>query len=276
MPKLTAYQEATKFDNGNDIFIKDGQNGTKKITAQNAAYALAGLISPENRRNIYRGKSLGTSVSSEQWSAISGGTFDDMFIGDYWTLNGRVYRIADMDYWYGSGSDNFKKHHLVMVPDASMGEHPMNSSSTTAGAYLLSEMYTKHLPTVKTTIKKDFGAEHVLSHMEYFHNGIADGHASTGAIVSSDVELMNEVMVCGCHHYTQASHGTTIPNNATYDQTQLALFRLNPKKIITRYTYWLRDVVSSKEFTAIYSVGNITRLSASSNAEIRPSFLIGV
>ena len=33
--------------------------------------------------SIYRGKNLGTSVSSAQYAEISAGTFKDLFIGDY-------------------------------------------------------------------------------------------------------------------------------------------------------------------------------------------------
>jgi len=33
--------------------------------------------------SIYRGISLGTSVTTAQWNAIAAGTFEDMYIGDY-------------------------------------------------------------------------------------------------------------------------------------------------------------------------------------------------
>ena len=42
MSKLIDYPAATRFDSG-DILIKDGMNGTKKITAKNAAIDLAGM-----------------------------------------------------------------------------------------------------------------------------------------------------------------------------------------------------------------------------------------
>ena len=35
--------------------------------------------------SIYRGKNLGADVTDEQWAAIKAGTFDDLFIGDYWS-----------------------------------------------------------------------------------------------------------------------------------------------------------------------------------------------
>ena len=82
--------------------------------------------------SIYRGKSLGTSVTADQYSQISAGTFNDMFIGDYWTISSKVYRIAAFDYWYNVGSTACTTHHVVLVPDASLTTSPMNSTNTTA------------------------------------------------------------------------------------------------------------------------------------------------
>lgn len=49
---------------------------------------------------VYRGKALGTSVTSEQWAAIKAGTFKDLYLGDYWSIGGVDYIIAAFDYWY--------------------------------------------------------------------------------------------------------------------------------------------------------------------------------
>ena len=46
---------------------------------------------------IYRGKYLGDTVTAEQAAAIADGSFEDLFIGDYWTMGGVNYRIADFD-----------------------------------------------------------------------------------------------------------------------------------------------------------------------------------
>ena len=66
--------------------------------------------------SIYRGKSLGTSVSDAQWASIQAGTFDDMFIGDYWTINNVRWVIAHFDYYYNIGDTNFGTHHVCVVP----------------------------------------------------------------------------------------------------------------------------------------------------------------
>ena len=60
---------------------------------------------------IYRGKYLGTSVTTTQYAAISSGTFDDLYIGDYWTIGGVNYRIAAFDYYWNCGDNATPPHH---------------------------------------------------------------------------------------------------------------------------------------------------------------------
>lgn len=53
-------------------------------------------LSPEMHRNIFRGKSLGESITAEQLEVIRDGSFRDLYVGDYWEINGTKYRIADI------------------------------------------------------------------------------------------------------------------------------------------------------------------------------------
>ncbi len=274
MAKLTEYTAATRFDSG-DILIKDGTNGTKKITAANAAVEFAGLVSAINHRNVYRGKNLGTSITAAQKTAISSGTFDDLFIGDYWTINGTRYDIADMDYWYNTGDDPaFTKPHLVMIPHSQLYTAKMNETNTTEGGYVGSQMYTEGLSQAKTKIGTDFGTM-LLSHREYLVNGVTDGHPSAAAWYDSSVELMNEIMVYGCPVRSPSDNGSEIYTLSTVDKTQLAIFRLNPKDINNRQAIWLRDVVSSASFANVSTSGSAGDASASRTGGVRPVFPIG-
>lgn len=273
MGKLTSYAAVTEFDSG-DILIKDGTGGTKKITVENAAAAFAGLVSADQRRNVYRGKSLGSSVSDVQKKAIQNGTFDGMFIGDYWTIGSVNYRIADMDYWYNCGDTAFTKHHLVLVPDTSLYVAQMNETNITTGGYVGSKMYTDNLADAKTKIQSAFGSL-LLTHREYLVNAVTDGRPSGGAWFDSSVELMNEIMVYGTHVYAPMNNGTTIPNKYTIDKQQLSLFRLNPKMLNRRYTFWLRDVVSASDFACVSNGGYANYGGASYSLGVRPVFPIG-
>ena len=166
-----------------------------------------------SHNGIYRGKSLGSSVTQAQWNAISAGTFDDLYIGDYWTIGGVNWRIAAFDYYYNTGDTAFTKHHAVIVPDTSLYTHVMNDTNITTGAYVGSKMYTEGLEQAKTTISNAFGSSHVLSHRIYLSNATSNGKASAGAWTDSTVDLMCEHMVYGCGIFSPVSDGSIIPNN---------------------------------------------------------------
>ena len=277
MAKLTEYSESTRFD-ANDILIKDGTGGTKKIKVENAAVEFAGLVSAKQHRNIWRGKNLGTSVSSEQKAAIKNGSFDDLYIGDYWVINGITWRIADMDYFLHCGDTDFTQHHLVIVPDTNLvsgEEAKMNDSNTTEGGYVLSKMYTDVMPTVKEKVTAAF-QDMVLKHRECLVNAVTDGHPSAASWFDSTVELMNEIMVYGCPIYTPKNDGKTIPLLYTVANSQFSMFRLNPEMIKRRINYWLRDVVSATGFANVDINGDALCSGASSPAlGVRPEFIIG-
>lgn len=238
--------------------------------------ALSGIsvISPETHRNVFRGKNLGSSVTTEQKEAISSGTFDDLFVGDYWTIGGIDYIIADMDYWYLTGDIPFSKHHLVMTTKTLMYNHVMNDTDTTVGGYVGSKMYTTGLNQAKTTIQTAFG-ELLLTHREYLTNAVSSGYPSGAAWFDSNIELMNEIMVYGSYIYTPAATGSTKPEIHTIDKQQLALFNLDPKMINNREIIWLRDVVSSVDFARVYYYGLAHFKNATRSYGVRPVFAIG-
>lgn len=273
MAKLIDYAADTRF-NSDDILIKDGSNGTKKILVANAAVEFAGLVSTINRRNVYRGKNLGTAVTAAQKAAIQAGTFDDLFIGDYWVINGINWVIADMDYWYNCGNTPFTNHHLVIVPNTSLYNATMNETNTTQGGYVGSLMYTANLDQAKTIISTAFG-DMLLTHKEYLINAVTNGYPSAGAWFDSTVELMNEIMVYGSYIYTPAGDGTTMVTRYTINKQQLSLFRLNPRAINNRVSIWLRDVVSSSHFAYVYYDGGAYYNYASNSGGVRPAFAIG-
>ena len=225
---------------------------------------------------IYRGKYLGSSVTETQWDAISAGTFDDLYIGDYWTIGGVNWRIAAFDYYYNCGDTNFTKHHAVIVPDTVLYTHAMNDTNITTGAYVGSKMYTEGLEQAKTTISNAFGSSHVLSHRIYLSNATSNGCASVGAWADSTVDLMCEHMVYGSGIFSPVSDGSTVPNNYRVEKSQLPLFAHNPRMIGIRSAWWLRDVITSAYFAYVGAYGGAGYHGASSAYGVRPAFCIGV
>lgn len=280
--KVTELSSITTPGDSHVIPIHDG-TGLKKITFANfKAKAVEGTeakIAPLLFNNagahnaIYRGKSLGSSVTTAQYSAISAGTFDDMYIGDYWTIGGVNYRIAAFDYYLNCGDTSCTKHHVVLVPDTCLYNHVMNDTNITTGAYVGSKMYTEGLEQAKTTIKAAFSG-HVLSKRIYLSNATANGKASAGAWCDSEVDLMCEHMVYGNGVFSPVSDGTTVPNNYRVEKSQLPLFQHEPSRICNRASWWLRDVISASFFAFVLFSGAAAYNNASYSSGVRPAFCI--
>ena len=254
-----------------------GINSQKVGTVGKSIFASDSALGNENagfHNSIYRGKKLGTSVTAAQYAEISAGTFKDMFIGDYWEINSVIWRIAAFDYWLHDGDTECTTHHVVIVPDGTLGSAKMNNSNTTAGGYVGSDIYTgansnTGLSGAKTTINNAFGSAHILSHRELLTNAISGEKASGWAWYDSTVDLMNELMVYGCHAWGSA------PNYETgIDKSQLPLFALEPSRITNRSNWWLRDVASSAAFADVGSYGYADAYGAGASYGVRPAFAI--
>lgn len=262
------------------MLIHDG-NGVKVITVENLHKGLQTDI--DSVRNvladgaaahncIYRGKNLGTSVTAEQYAAISSGKFTDLYIGDYWVIKGVTYRIAAFDYYYNCGDTNFTKHHVVIVPDTSLYKAQMNTSNVTTGGYTGSAMYKSNLAQAKTTIKAAFGSAHVLTKRELMTNAVNGNTPSGWAWFDSDVELMNEVQAYGSVAW--GAHDGNGYNVASGDG-QFPLFMFDRTKLHNREDYWLRDVASAPYFSRVNNYGNADISAASISIGVRPAFCIG-
>lgn len=223
---------------------------------------------------VYRGKALGTSVTSEQWAAIKAGTFKDLFLGDYWTIGGVDYIIAAFDYWLSTGDTLCTKHHVVVIPHDQLYTYKFNPTNTTEGGYVGSDLYKNGLTQAKQMITAAFGSAHILSHRECLVNAVTNGKPTGTDWYDSTVELMNENMVYGGRQFSPMPDGATDPwstcRNYTIDKSQLPLFRLAPWLIGNGQYYWLRDVVSVTNFANVLGYSLASCLSASNAYGVRP------
>lgn len=223
---------------------------------------------------VYRGKALGSAVTDAQWAAIAAGTFDDLYIGDYWVKDGIHYRLGAFDYFLHAGDSELKTHHVVIVPDECLYTTKMNSTNTTEGGYVGSEMYKTGLDAAKNTIKGAF-EDHLLKYRLRLSNAVTNGRTSDTAFVDAEVCLLNEQMVYGGSIFMPTSDGTNVPMNHREGKSQLPLFNHDPICICNRSTWFLQDVTSGNSFSCVggdgaagYSFANIVR-------GVRPYFLIG-
>ena len=260
------------------------------LNATDAEFQNAGF-----HNSIYREKNITSYLSDGSlWTRISSGKFDDLFIGDYFnvTLNGTnvLMRVACCNPFKGFGtlSTAVSTNHIMIIPDVSLENAPMNASGGTAGGYVNSDMCKTTLPKWVGYLETALGAAHVLSTTELLTNSV-DANAKNCMIPSlsgasnntlasnTKANLLSETEVCG--HMSCSSSGYE-SSSANYGQ--LPLFRLNPEKIFCLYTsnshanYWLRNVASSNKFCFVSSYGQLDYLpSDNEHIAVRPRFVIG-
>ena len=279
MAKFNEYTEKTTPDDNDITLILDSTANANKKTPFSGIWSwIKGKIGDEDlipiyanagsHNSIYRGKNLGTSFTSAMSSAIQDGTFDDLFVGDYLTINGTVYRVAGFNLIKNCGDSVSIGNNMCLVPDSALYSASMNSTNTTEGAYVNSEMRTTNLAQATTKITTDFGSSHVISYRDILANATSNGQASGWTWDDCKVELMSEVMV----------YGTKVWGNSGYEvgclNEQFPLFRLNPESIHRRFNSWLRSVQSSTNFAYVNSNGNANNSNASTSRGVRPFFFV--
>ncbi len=92
----------------------------------------------------------------------------------------------------------------------------------------------------------------------YLTNAVSNGAPSGGAWFDSEVELMTERirwLPCSPPMGDGQKDPWSAMHNYTVEKSQLPLFALNPAAIVTRYDYWLRDVVTAAIFACVNGLG---------------------
>lgn len=258
-----------------------GTDNTKMMTplrTKQAVIKLRPLYSGAAAHNsIYRGKSLGSSVTAEQWNAIKAGTFDDLYIGDYWTIGGVDYVIAAFDYYLHTGDTECTKHHVTIVPRGTLYNHVMNDTNIVTGAYIGSKMYKSGLNQAKTTITNAFGSSHILTIRQLYTTttNLDYGFGTAFEWQNDSIFLMNEVNVYGCYPFTEFYRTTQWGSDKySIDNSQYPIFAFDKTMIHARQSYWLRNVASSTYFAYVTGSGTCGTYDASSSFGVRPAFNI--
>lgn len=274
--------------NANDEFMMIfNDNSEGKTRLRDAFYGMV-PDGESTHNNVFRGWNLG-ALNATHIANIQNGSFRDMFIGDYFSVNGSNYVIAGINYKRGHG-DNFSLgNHLLLMPDRfsklddgtvlrpnGKDTHYMNDTDTTAGGFANTKLYKTYMPSIQRKLEADFGS-HLLNFRQVVSTHVdADGAPDQGEWRDAKVGIPDEPMV----------YGTTLngnnKNNAWYnvgdDTMQLPLFRLNPEES-NNYrdaSFWLRDIHSASEFASADNGGDANWSGASRTwFGVRAFFLIG-
>lgn len=244
------------------LILADGYN----------AYGVASNAAAHNAMPP-RFKNLGTAATSDIHAAIKAGTFDDIFVGDYFMVGNNPIYFGAFDWYLNCGDTSCSEHHALLVPGNNLYTYHMNATDTTEGGYVGSDMYKNGLTQAKQFFSDAFGAAHILNHRQHLVNAVTNGKPTGSDWYDSTVELMNECMVYGGRQFSPMPDGHEPWNtcrNYTIDKSQLPLFRHASWLICNRSWYWLRDVVSTGDFADIDTHGTADYASASYARGVRP------
>lgn len=220
-----------------------------------------------------RDRSLG-APTTEHFEMIASDKYNELFLGDYWTVDGVDWVIGDFKFWHNTGDPVCTKPHVVAFPRNNLYNYKFNPTSTAEGGYVGSDLYKNGLTQAKQMVTAAFGSAHILSHRECLVNAVTNGKPTGTDWYDSTVELMNENMVYGGRQFSPLPDGATEPwsacRNYTIDKSQLSLFRYEPWMICNRSWYWLRDTVSPDYFAAVSNAGTADSDVASNARGVRP------
>ncbi len=239
--------------------------------------------------------------------------YEDIYVGDYWQMSraisayeqtqtyqatGSQYvTIAGIDWYMQNGDTAITAHHLVMVPGQGFGgtQHfgrsRMNSSNSTSGGYVGSEMHgttlgavvssgsTASTATINQQLYAEFGSHlqttrellaNAMDSARYNRLGQASGATSGWAWTSCQAVLMSEIEVYGSIVWSSSGHDTGTACR------QLPLFAHSKLAQNNRSAYyWLKDVASASDFCFCNHNGFATHAGAGyADRYVRPRFIL--
>lgn len=285
--RIQDFNENLEPDTNNDFLMTFNDNSESKTRLRDAFYAMVPDGAPTHN-NVFRGQNLG-ALNATHIANIQNGTFHDMFIGDYFQINGSNYVIAGINTKHLHGDNMQLGNHLLLMPDRfsksedgtvlrSNGKdtHYMNDTDTAAGGFAGTKLYKTIMPSIQKKLEADFG-NHLLNFREFVSTHVDDSGAPDQAEWhDAKLGIPNEVMIYGTTLNGNNKNGSWY--NIGDDDTQLPLFRLDPDEITDHrdWAFWLKDIHSSLAFAVAGTDGTAHWTNASDPwCGVRAFFLIG-
>lgn len=184
-----------------------------------------------NHNGGIRGKNLGSSYTAEQKAAIAAGTFDDIYVGDYWTFGGTVWRVVDIDTFYQHGDPRCTEHHAVIMPDEALLNSGFDSS-----LYGNDTIATTKLPAEAASLESIIGS-YLIAKKYMVHKDTSEYYQW----------VSYKMMMPSFHNFLGAYDMGNVPGDPARQSMQFALFRYAPWFIntVVGVNYWCMDRYSS-------------------------------
>ncbi len=221
---------------GNNLQLSELDNQTV-VEAINSLKKLGDSAGSHNA--IYRGKWLGAAPTQEQYAAIFNGTFDDLYIGDFWSENPNDpaytrWRIAGFNYYTGTGlTTTVLTNHAVIIPDLAIvtnnGQIVDSEGYSSLGGYKYSYARGYKSVTTGVTTTEDnqlsFSVDHIPEYVSSVHTLFSVNNESLRILWEIDAEHTGEdpnnpghgiITIYGGNRYTIFG-GTTSSVPAIYN-----------------------------------------------------------
>lgn len=285
--RIQDLNENWKPDTNENFALTFTGNGETKTRLRDLYYSLI-PDGAATHNSVFRGQNLG-NLTATHIANIQNGSFKDMFIGDYFSINGSDYVIAGINTKHFHGDNMSLGNYLLLMPDrfskledgtVMRGDgkttHYMSDTDTTAGGFANTKLYQTYMPSIQKKLEADFGSN-LLTFRELVSTRLdASGAPDQAEWRDVKVGIPNEVMVYGTTLNGNNKNGSW--HNVGDDDIQLPLFRFDPDELINHKNgaFWLRDIHSASGFAVMGDYGDTGWVSASGTGlGVRAFFLIG-
>ena len=243
----------------------------KNIFTYQGTWQAKNMANAATHNAKYVGASLG-AFNDDYAERVKNGTFKDMWVGDYFTVNNHVYKIAGFNYKCNHEGNLGLGNHLIMITDV-LTSHAMNETNTTAGGFAGSSMLKDEIPAVEKQLATDFG-DHLLKFKSYLSTSVdSSGAPNGGQWYELTACLCNSVMWWGSPQNSNSQNGQKY--NIGDEDTQLPIMKLNSNEQGSNdHWVWLRDVYNSYYFARARRDGSAAYYRASDSCGVRAFFLI--
>lgn len=192
---------------------------------------------------VLREQNLG-KLTDEHYRSISNGTFDDLYVGDYFTINNHKYIIGGFDYLYGAENNSNLGHHALIIDynrtdNGGDSTYPWSKNN----GFTKSETYLKKLPELDKRHEVDF-QNHLLEWNEYLTTSTQDGIANGGDWFRVKSSVFNIKMLgrkVSNPQYFETINKNGIDYNVGIEKDVLPIMNFTTSNVFLSYNY-IRDV----------------------------------
>lgn len=260
--KISAYPNKQYVDApATTNMIIDEAAGTRSVFLSDFPYMLFDKI-PQMHNQVFRGKNLGTTMTSAQRTAITSGSFHDLWLGDYWTYaapKGTIkLRIADFNYWNPSTNTayNTSNPHIVVMAESPYQDAVLHADNTYSSGINKLSITNNVLPNIKNTmLPAVFGSSYVGVNVPTLNSdGIVSNKYQNPTTGVTSIMLPSEVMISGYNSRRFVDNGNR--GMVGYYSGQLALFKNSSYKLPAYASgIWLSDMSYDFYFSVLLNDG---------------------